>query len=111
MLRHRRHHLLPAGAVGDLDEFGPFFRTSSSNGVILIGTVLIIGGYLSVFLTVPGLEERDARHRTVSAMEVSMCLKFVFFQYLATRATVSIFLLNTEWSANRYWYTTGGCIW
>ena len=96
--------------LASLDEFGPFFRTSSSNGVILIGTVLIIGGYLSVFLTVPGLEERDARHRTVSAMEVSMCLKFVFFQYLATRATVSIFLLNTEWSANRYWYTTGGCI-
>jgi hypothetical protein len=76
----------------------------------LIGTVLVVGGYLVVFLVVPNVEENFMRHKTTTQREVSTVLKLVLFQVLATIGTASVFVIDAGGSFNREWYMLGGFI-
>ena len=83
---------------------------AASAAVGLLGTVLVVGGYLVVFLVVPSVEENYMRHKSTTSREVSTVLKLVAFQVLATIATASVFVLETGGSFNRDWYILGGFI-
>ena len=76
--------------------------------VMVIGTVVLLVGYLSVFLSVPVVEVEFMRHTSVTQKEVSQVLKLVVFQIMATLSTIGSFAADTAGAFNRDWYITGG---
>lgn len=76
--------------------------------VMVIGTVVLLWGYLVVFITVPIVEVQFMRHTTVTGKEASQVLKLVTFQVMATISTIGSFAADTAGSFNRDWYITGG---
>merc|ERR1740130_1748909 len=76
--------------------------------VVAIGTVVLLIGYLVVFISVPIMEVAFMRHTTVTSKEVSQVLKLVGFQILATLSTIGSFVGDTNGALNRDWYITGG---
>ena len=76
--------------------------------VMVIGTVVLLVGYLVVFITVPIVEVQFMRHTTVTGKESSQVLKLVTFQVMATISTIGSFAIDTAGSFNRDWYITGG---
>ena len=76
--------------------------------VVAIGTVVLLIGYLVVFISVPIVEVAFMRHTTVTSKEVSQVLKLVGFQVLATLSTIGSFIGDTGGVINRDWYITGG---
>ena len=83
------------GAAGDL-------------GVMAVGTLVLLAGYLVVFITVPIVEVSFMRHVSVTQKEVSQVLKLVVFQIMATLSTIGSFAFDTAGTFNRDWYITGG---
>jgi hypothetical protein len=80
----------------------------SDLGVMVVGTAVLLVGYLVVFITVPIVEVAFMRHTSVTQKEVSQVLKLVLFQVLATLSTIGSFAADTAGSFNRDWYITGG---
>jgi hypothetical protein len=74
----------------------------------MLGTVIVIAGYLVIFIYVPTMEENYMRHRSISDREQSQVVKLVVFQVIATLATSTVYLLETGGAFSRVWYTTGG---
>ena len=77
-------------------------------GVIIVGTLVLLCGYLVVFITVPIVEVEFMRHTSVTQKEVSQVLKLVVFQVMATLSTIGSFAADTAGAFNRDWYITGG---
>ena len=61
-----------------------------------LGTVVLLIGYLVVFISVPIMEVAFMRHTTVTSKEVSQVLKLVGFQILATLSTIGSFVGDTN---------------
>ena len=76
--------------------------------VMVVGLVVLLSGYLAVFITVPIVEVQFMRHTSVTGKEVSQVLKLVVFQVMATLATICSFAADTAGAFNRDWYITGG---
>jgi len=91
-----------------LDDSSLYFRDSAQQAFGLLGTVIVIAGYLLIFIVVPIMEENFMRHRTISNREQSQVVKLVVFQVIATVATSTVFLLETGGAFTRSWYLTGG---
>ena len=72
-------------------------------GAMVVGTLVLLVGYLAVFLVVPVVEAGYMRHASVTNKSVSQVLKLIFFQVLATVSTIGVFALDTSGALNRDW--------
>ena len=73
-------------------------------------TACILAGNLPIFILVPMLEQKLARHRTTSALEAATVVKLIFFQVLNTACASSVFALDTGGQLSREWYASGASL-